>query len=49
MLLARRADTQAVKTESGSVIPGRAAGANPESKNTHKRRIWIPRRFSVAL
>ena len=25
-----------------SVIPGRAAGANPESRNEHRVNIWIP-------
>jgi len=24
------------------VIPGRAESANPESRNTHRARIWIP-------
>jgi len=24
------------------VIPGRAESANPESRNTHHARIWIP-------
>jgi hypothetical protein len=25
-----------------TVIPGRAEGANPESRGTHKPGIWIP-------
>jgi hypothetical protein len=24
------------------VIPGRAEGANPESRHTHRARLWIP-------